>query len=69
MAKDILCTFASSAESGSKRGIAVLLEVDRRNIKKAIDRRMLIDLGQNPKETIFFPNRKDIVNHQEGTKD
>jgi hypothetical protein len=43
MAKNILCTFASFVEGWSKRGVAMLLGMDRRNIKKAIDKRMLIN--------------------------
>jgi hypothetical protein len=47
MAKDILCTFASSSEVGSGRWLAGLLGVDRRNISRARGRRLLLDSGQN----------------------
>jgi hypothetical protein len=43
MAKDIVCTLASSQSLGSSRGLARALGVDRRNIKKAIMRRVLLD--------------------------
>jgi hypothetical protein len=35
MAKDILCTFVSMSELGSRSGLAGLLGVDRRNISRA----------------------------------
>ena len=47
MAKDILCTFASSSQVGSGRGLVGLLEVDRRNISKARSRRQILDAGQD----------------------
>jgi hypothetical protein len=47
MAKDILCTFASTSEVGSGRGLAGLLGVDRRNISRARGRRVLLDVGQD----------------------
>lgn len=47
MAKDILCTFASSSQVGSGRGLAGLLGVDRRNISKARSRRQILDAGQD----------------------
>jgi hypothetical protein len=47
MAKDILCTFASTSEVGSRRGLAGLLGVDRRNISRARGRRVLFDAGQD----------------------
>ena len=47
MAKDILCTFASSSQVGSGRGLAGLLGVDRRNISKARSRRQVLDAGQD----------------------
>jgi hypothetical protein len=43
MAKDILCTLASSREVGSRRGVAGLLGVDRRNIGQARTRRLTLD--------------------------
>jgi hypothetical protein len=45
MAKDILCTLASSREVGSGRGIVGLLGVDRRNIGRARTRRLTLDAG------------------------
>lgn len=47
MAKDILCTFASSSDVGSGRGFAGLLGVDRRNFLKARGRRMVLDSGHD----------------------
>jgi hypothetical protein len=47
MAKDILCTFASTSEVESGRGMAGLLGVDRRNISRARGRRVLLDAGQD----------------------
>jgi hypothetical protein len=41
MAKDIVCTFASS-QVGSSRGVTRALGVDRRNIKKGSKRRLLL---------------------------
>jgi len=43
MAKNILCTFATSELVGSSRGVTKLMGVDRRNIRKAIDRRLASD--------------------------
>ena len=47
MAKDILCTFSSSSQVGSGRGLAKLLGVDRRNISKARSRRQILDAGHD----------------------
>jgi hypothetical protein len=47
MAKDILCTLASSSKVGSGREVARLLGVDRRNISKARSRRMVLDGSQD----------------------
>ena len=47
MAKDILCTFASTSTTGSRRGLAGLLGVDRRNITKARGRRVVLDVGKD----------------------
>lgn len=41
MAKDIICTFASS-HVGSNRGVARVLGVDKRNIKKGFEKRLLL---------------------------
>jgi hypothetical protein len=46
MAKDILCTLASTSKVGSGRGLAGLLDVDRRSISRARGRRVLLDAGQ-----------------------
>jgi hypothetical protein len=47
MAKDILCTLASSSQIGSGRGVAGLLEVERRNITKGRSRRLILDGGRD----------------------
>ena len=47
MAKDILCTFSSSCDVGSRRGFAGLLGVDRRNFHKARGRQLVIDSNQD----------------------
>jgi hypothetical protein len=47
MAKDIVCTLASSQSAGSSRGLAKVLGVDRRNIKKAIQRREMLDTAND----------------------
>jgi len=47
MVKNIVTTFAVALEIGSGRGVARLLGVDRRNIKKALARRILLDTKQN----------------------
>jgi hypothetical protein len=41
MAKDIVCTFASSLV-GSNKGVARVLGVDTRNILKGFERRLLL---------------------------
>jgi hypothetical protein len=43
MAKDIVCILASSQSLGSNRSLANMLDVDKRNIKKAIMKRVLLD--------------------------
>ena len=48
MAKDIVCTLASSTiNSRSGRGIAKALDIDRRNFMKDIQRRNMFDMGSN----------------------
>jgi len=47
MAKNIVTTFAVVPGIGSGRGVARLLGVDRRNIKKALARRILLDTKQD----------------------
>jgi hypothetical protein len=41
MAKDIVCTFASS-QMGNNKGVARVLGVDTRNIKKGFERKLLL---------------------------
>lgn len=43
MAKDILCIFTTFELMGSSRGAAKLMGVDRRNIRKAIDKPLALD--------------------------
>jgi hypothetical protein len=43
MAKDILCTLASSATTSSCRGVAGVLRVKWQNIRKGIDRHVQLD--------------------------
>ena len=47
MAKDIVCTLASSSNMGSRRSVADVLGVDRRNLKRGMQRRLLLDTQQN----------------------
>jgi hypothetical protein len=56
MAKDIVCTFASSQAVNSERGIFKLLGVDRKNIKKAKMWRILLDT----KKDAFWLNYKRL---------
>lgn len=44
MAKDIICTLASSEHMTSSRSVAEVLGVDRRNIRKGVNRRVQLDL-------------------------
>jgi len=43
MEKDIVCTLATSQFARSSREVAKVLGVDKRNIKRAIERRQLLD--------------------------
>jgi hypothetical protein len=43
MAKNIVCTFASSQSIMNNREVAKVLGVDTRNIKKAFERWLLLD--------------------------
>ena len=54
VAKDIVCTFAASQSVVSCTGVARLLGVDRRNIKRALVRRLQLDAH----EDAFWINRK-----------
>lgn len=47
MAKDIVCTLAASSKLGSNRGVADLIGVDRRNLKKGMERRLLLETQPN----------------------
>jgi hypothetical protein len=47
MAKDILCTLASSSQVGNRRGVAGLLGVDKRNITKGRSRRLILNDGHD----------------------
>jgi hypothetical protein len=47
MVKDIVCTFAFNQLLGSDKEVARVLGVDRRNIKKGVERRMMLDTSQN----------------------
>jgi hypothetical protein len=46
MEKYILCTLATFQFVGSFREVAKVLEVDRRNVKKATQRRILLDTSR-----------------------
>lgn len=43
MAKDIICTFAAGSSVGSSRMIHGVLGLDRRNLKKGVERRLQLD--------------------------
>lgn len=43
MAKDIVCTLASSSNMENRRRVADVLGVDRRNLKRGMERRFLLD--------------------------
>jgi hypothetical protein len=47
MAEDILCTFVSGSHCGSRRGLAGLLGVDKRNIYHTQSRRTVLDAGHD----------------------
>ncbi len=47
MAKEIVSTLVTSRSRGSNRGITRILKVDRRNIKKGIEKHMLLDTSRN----------------------
>jgi len=52
MAKDIVCTFASSQSISNGRDITKMFGVDERNIKKGVERRILL----NTKKIAFWLN-------------
>jgi hypothetical protein len=47
VAKDIICTLASSHSVGSSRETMKVLGVDKRNIKKDVESRMLLETSRN----------------------
>jgi hypothetical protein len=47
MVKDIVCTFAFNQLLGSNKEVVRILGVDKRNIKKGVERRMMFDTSQN----------------------
>ncbi len=47
MAKEIVCILVASRSRGSNKGIPWILRVDRRNIKKGIEKHMLLDTSRN----------------------
>jgi hypothetical protein len=47
MVKDIVCTFAFNQSLGNNREVAKVLEIDKRNIKKGVERFMMLDTSQN----------------------
>jgi hypothetical protein len=46
MAKDIVCTLATFQFVGSSREVEKVLGVDRKNVKKATQRRILLDTSR-----------------------
>jgi hypothetical protein len=55
MAKDIVCTFAFSQFVNSGRGIFKLFNVDRRNIKRVEEHKILVD---NKKDALWLNYKK-----------
>lgn len=47
VAKDIVCMFASNSSIGSNRGVTKVLGVDKRNIRKALERQIQMDIVNN----------------------
>jgi hypothetical protein len=43
IAKDIVCTIVASENCDNSRGVARMLGIDRRNIKKGMEKRILLD--------------------------
>ena len=56
-AKNIVTTFAVAPGVGSGRGVAEILGVDRRNIKKALARRILID---NKEDAFWLQDQRRV---------
>ncbi len=54
VAKVIVCMLASSSIVSNKKGIAKVLGVDKRNIRKALNRRMQLDITNN----VFWVSQK-----------
>jgi hypothetical protein len=62
MAKDIICTLALSQSLGTSRGLAKVLGIGRRNIKKAIMRRVLLDTRKDSSWTSYKrATRSDVL--------
>ena len=57
LAKNIVTTFAVALGIGSQRDVAGLLGVDRRNIKKALARRVLLD---NTKDAFWLGDQRRV---------
>jgi len=57
MAKEIICTLVASRSRGSNKGISWILKVDRRNIKKGIEKHMLLDISRNVFWTYYRRNK------------
>ena len=57
LAKNIVTTFAVAPGIGSQKGVAGLLGVDRRNIKKALARRVLLD---NTKDAFWLGDQRRV---------
>jgi hypothetical protein len=47
MAKDIVCTLSVGADASSKRGLASVLGVDRRSVRKGISHKVSLDTAHN----------------------
>lgn len=70
VAKDIVCTFAAGPSMGSSRGVAKVLGVDIRNVKKGMERRLQLDLSDNAfwvnykratRATFISKEMKDVI--------
>ncbi len=59
--KVIVCMLASSSIVSNKKGIAKILGVDKRNIRKALNRRVQLDIANN----VFWVSQEqlDIANN------
>jgi hypothetical protein len=52
MAKEIVCTLVAHGSKGSNMGVARILGIDRKNIKKGINKRMMLNTSGN----VFWTN-------------